>query len=298
MPSATDNLRTEEYFARRADVDLASKLVVTERGFLETLATSCRVIALHEEDAGLAGQISARSQTRPDTYWTLRFGLAFDEATPEDFVEVDKDLNVVTGTGMANPATRFHLWVYNARPDVQSIVHTHSPYVAALAAAGQPLVVSQMDQTPLYDDCAFLGKWPGLPIADQEGVIISQALGDKKSILLVNHGQLTAGRTIQEAAFLSVYLERAARIQIRASVYGLPKPVDGELAKEARDFLQKDRVVRATFDMWARQADRKWGPLTINSSINTEGKTSVSSNGATTAKSNGHAIADVECHKA
>ncbi|MCR2292265.1 class II aldolase/adducin family protein, partial [Salmonella enterica] len=80
---------------------------------------------------------------RPGAYWTLRFGLGFDEATPADFIEVDRDLHTLTGEGMANPATRFHLWVYEARPDVQSIIHTHSPWASALAAARQPLVIAQ-----------------------------------------------------------------------------------------------------------------------------------------------------------
>ena len=42
-----------------------------------------------------------------------------DEATPDDFIEVDQDLITLSGEGMANPATRFHLWVYKARADVQ-----------------------------------------------------------------------------------------------------------------------------------------------------------------------------------
>ncbi len=98
--------------------------------------------------------------------FVLRLG--FDEATPDDFIEVDADLNTITGKGMANPATRFHLWVYEARPQTNAIIHTHSPYVSALVAARQPLVVAQMDMTPLYNDCAFLAEWPGVPIADQE----------------------------------------------------------------------------------------------------------------------------------
>ncbi len=113
-----------------------------------------------------------------------RFGLGFDEATPADFIEVDRDLHTLTGEGMANPATRFHLWVYEARPDVQSIIHTHSPWASALAAARQPLVIAQMDMTPLHDDCAFLGEWPGVPIADQEGVIISGALAAVAGLVL------------------------------------------------------------------------------------------------------------------
>lgn len=251
-----DTLRSKEYFDERATREMALHMPQAPRDMKETLAAACRILAMTGQEAGLAGQISARSE-RPDAYWTLRFGLGFDEATPDDFIEVDQDLNTLTGQGMPNPATRFHLWVYRARPDVNAIVHTHSPWASALAAARQPLVIAQMDMTPLHDDCAFLADWPGVPIADQEGVIISEALGAKRAIVLAHHGYLTAGQSIAEATYLSVYLERAARMQLRAqAAFGPLTPVDDELAREAHDYLLKPSIVNGTFDYWCRQARR------------------------------------------
>ena len=248
----TTQLRDKSYFDERASQDMQKHLHGVKRSMQETMAYSCRILAMTEQEAGLAGQISVRSE-RPGAYWTLRFGLGFDEATPDDFIEVDRDLNTLTGEGMANPATRFHLWVYDARPDVNSIIHTHSPWASALAAARQPLVISQMDMTPLHNDCAFLSEWPGVPIADHEGVIISEAIGQKRAIILAHHGYLTAGATCEEATYLSVYLERAARMQIRAQAYGPLTPVDDTLAAEAHDYLLKPSIVNATFDYWCRQ---------------------------------------------
>ncbi|HRL22915.1 aldolase [Alcaligenes sp. SDU_A2] len=251
-------LRDKSYFENRVTQDMARHLRPVERSIPETMAYACRILAMTDQEAGLAGQISVRSVV-PDAYWTLRFGLGFDEATPEDFIEVDRDLNVLSGHGMANPATRFHLWVYQSRPDVHAIIHTHSPWASALAAARQPLVIAQMDMTPLHEDCAFLPDWPGVPIADQEGVIISKALGQKRAIILAHHGYLTAGHSCEEATYLSVYLERAARMQIRAQAFGPLTPVDDELAREAHDYLLKPSIVRATFDYWARQTQRAPG---------------------------------------
>ena len=248
------SLREKAYFDERATREMTLHLRRSARSIQETMAYACRILAMTGQEAGLAGQISVRSE-RPGAYWTLRFGLGFDEARPEDFIEVDRDLNTLTGEGMPNPATRFHLWVYDARPDVHSIIHTHSPWATVLATARQPLVIAQMDMTPLHNDCAFLGEWPGVPIADQEGVIISKALGDKRSIILAHHGYLTAGVTCEEATYLSVYLERAARLQVRAQAYGPLTPVDDALAAEAHDYLLKPSIVNATFDYWARQTN-------------------------------------------
>jgi L-fuculose-phosphate aldolase len=249
------SLRPKEYFDRRATNEMQTNLHFEDRSLQEKLAYAARILAETGQEAGLAGQISARS-SKPKCYWTLRFGLGFDEATPEDFIEVDADLNTISGVGMANPATRFHLWVYEARPDRHAIVHTHSPWVQALVSARQPLVVAQMDATPFYNDCAFLADWPGVPIADQEGVIISAALGKKRSILLAHHGQLTTGDCVEEATYLAVYLERAARMQVRARPFGELKPVPADLAAGAHDYLLKPEIVRGTFDYWCRQVDR------------------------------------------
>lgn len=248
--------REKNYFDERATAEMQQHLKIVDLPLKEKLAYACNILAMTGQEAGLAGQVSVRSD-RENAYWTLRFGLGFDEATPDDFIEVDADLNTLSGEGMANPATRFHLWVYRARSDVNSILHTHSPWVCALAAAAQPLVVSQMDMAPFHDDCAFLEKWPGVPIADQEGVVISAALGKKRSIILAHHGQLVAGCSIQEATYLAVYLERAARMQARAAALGGVKPVPDDLAKEAHDYLLKPSIVNGTFNYWCRQAKRQ-----------------------------------------
>jgi len=101
---------------------------------------------------------------------------------------------------------------------------------------------------------AHLAEWPGVPVADDEGRIISGALGGAKAILLANHGLLTAGSSIEEAAYLAVFFERAARMQLRAMAAGGYKEVKPELAEEARDFLLQPSIVRGTFAYWARRA--------------------------------------------
>jgi L-fuculose-phosphate aldolase len=115
-----------------------------------------------------------------------------------------------------------------------------------------------MDATPFHNDCAHRKEWPGLPIADQEGEIISAALGAKRSILLANHGFLAAGSCIEEALYLSVLIERAARNQLQAAAaYGEVKPVNDALAAESHDFLLKPSIVRASFAMFARRVERQ-----------------------------------------
>ena len=218
----------------------------------EKLAVAARILAHEGHTPGLAGQISARD---PESggYWTLRFGDGFDEVRATRLVRVDDELTVLEGDGMANPATRFHAWIYRRRPAVNAIVHTHPFHVSALSMLGEPLVAAHMDAMPLHDDCAFLGEWPGVPIADKEGEIISEALGDKRAILLAHHGMLTACGSVEEATYLAFWIEHAARLQLTARSVGTIRPVNPDYAREAHDFLMLPSVVNATFAYWGRK---------------------------------------------
>jgi L-fuculose-phosphate aldolase len=218
----------------------------------QKVALTCRILAGEGHESALAGQITARGP-RPGTYYMLTFGMGFDEACASNIILVDDDLNVLEGEGMPNPSNRFHLWIYRNSPNVGSIVHTHPPYISALSAVGEPLAVAHMDHTMFHDDCAYLPEWPGVPIGDEEGEMISTALGGKRAILLANHGQLVACARPEESAVMAVFIERAAKLQIMARAIGPIKTVKPELAKEAHDYRLKPKAVDATFHYFARR---------------------------------------------
>lgn len=224
----------------------------------QKIALTCRVLAQEGHESALAGQMTARGP-RPGTYWMLSFGLGFDEACASNIVLCDDDLNLLEGDGFVNPSNRFHLWIYRHRPDVQCIIHTHPLYVSALSLTGQPLKVAHMDTTMFHEDCAWLPDWPGVPIGDEEGRIIHEALGSKRAILLAHHGQLVATSTIEEACQLAVFIERAARMQVLAQSIGTVQPINPEFAKEAHDYRLKPKATAATFHYFARRVLRREG---------------------------------------
>jgi len=232
--------------SREMDADLPELSLSTE----EALAGACRILAREGHESGLAGQVTARAD-KPGTFWTLQFGYGFEEATAKRMVLVDEDLKPLRG-GRPNPGVRFHVWIYRKRPDVQAIVHTHAPYASALSCTSSSLKTIHMDSAMLHGT-AHLPEWPGVPVADDEGRIISAALGGAKSILLANHGLLTAGNSVEEATYLAVFFERAARMQLRAMAAGGFKEVKPKLAEEARDFLLQPSIVRGTFAYWLRR---------------------------------------------
>ena len=90
--------------------------------------------------------------------------------------------------------------LYRHRQDVNSIIHTHPPHCSALSMVGEELAIAHMDTSMFYEDVAFLPEWPGVPIGDEEGEIITRAIGSKRAILLAHHGQLVACSKLKRRA--------------------------------------------------------------------------------------------------
>ena len=216
------------------------------------VALTCRILYAQGHDSGLAGQITARNGNT-DSYWTQAMGLGFDEITSSNLIRVNADLEVLEGDGMANPANRFHSWIYRARPDVQCIIHTHALNISALSLLEQPLCIAHMDSCMLYEEVGFLAHWPGVPAGNEEGALISEALGSRRAVLLAHHGLVVAGRTVQEACVMAVQMERTARLQIMALSAGTIHEIDPAHAREAHDWILQPARSDAGFSYLARQ---------------------------------------------
>lgn len=248
---------SKEDYLSRISAEMKKYLSADEWTLRQKLALTCRILAREGHASGLAGQITARSE-EPGVFLTIRLGLGFDEISAGNLIRCDEDLKPLDGDGMPNPATRFHIWVYRARPDANCIVHTHPPHCSALSMIGEALAIAHMDTTPLHDEVAFLSHWPGVPVADEEGQLISEALGAKKrAILLAHHGQLVACDTVERAAVMAVTMERAARLHLLARSAGEIKTIDSGLAREAHDYRHQERHVKASFGYLARQVLRE-----------------------------------------
>jgi L-fuculose-phosphate aldolase len=255
QPTPTFDLDKDTIVAREL-ARMEQNLQGEKLSLREAVAATCQILSAQGHDSGLAGQITARAE-QPGTYWTQRLGLGLDEVRTSNLLLVDEDLNVLEGTGMPNPANRFHSWLYRARPDAHCIVHTHAPHTSALAMLEVPLVISHMDTCLLYGRCAFLEKWPGIPVGNEEGEIIAAALGDKKAVLLAHHGLVVAGASVEEACVLGVMFERAAKLQLLAMSAGTIQPIPEDLGLEAQRWVSTPTRIAASFDYYRRRASAR-----------------------------------------
>ena len=182
-----------------------------------------------------------------DAIWVNAYGKPIDVVTVDDFVQVDSDLNVLRGEGIVN----------KARPDIECLVHSHPPFSSALSMLGEELLVAHMDTMAFYEEVQYLRSWPGIPFGDEEGELISAALGEHYwAALLSHHGLSVGGRSIEEATYRAWFFEHAATMQLRAmqAVGGdmtrLQK-TDRELSVRARDWRKSEGPVKAHFNGWS-----------------------------------------------
>jgi L-ribulose-5-phosphate 4-epimerase len=168
---------------------------------------------------GTSGNVSGRD---PETGLVVikPSGVSFEELTPENQVVVDLDGNIVEGDLKPSTDTDTHLYVYQRRPDVMGIVHTHSPYASSFAALGQPIPVC-------LTTCGMLGGEVPLggyaPIGGEDiGQEIIDKIGRALAIIMQNHGVFTIGSSAQEATKMAIEVEEIAKITHLAMLRGKP----------------------------------------------------------------------------
>lgn len=137
-------------------------------------------------------------------------GVRYEQLTPENMVVVDSDGKVVEGTLKPSSDTAAHLYIYRHRPDVNGIVHTHSTFATAFAAAGKSIpayLTAICDEFGGPIPCGGYAKIGG----DEIGREVVRAIGTSPAILMKNHGVFTVGKTPEEAVKAAVMVEDAAR---------------------------------------------------------------------------------------
>src|SRR5215471_8605265 len=202
------------------------------------LAAAYRLVALYGWDDLIFTHISARVPG-PDHHFLLNpYGMMFEEVTASSLVKIDlKGNKVMDSPHFINPAGfTIHSAVHEAREDALCVMHLHTRNGIAVSAQKDGLLpLSQQAMGPLsslaYHD------YEGLALDETEKPRLVTDFGDKKFLILRNHGLLTVGRTVAEAFLGMFLLERACEIQILAQSGGselspIPTPIIGRVASQ------------------------------------------------------------------
>jgi len=154
---------------------------------------------------------------QPDTFWINPYGVHFALLTVSDMVHVDKDGNRLGGANKPINTAGFiiHSALHQRRPDIHAACHVHSPHGRAWSNFGLSIDMLNQDSCMFYNDLAVYTNFGGVVFAAEEGGKLADALGPtKKNMIMQNHGLLTAGATVGEAAGFFIALERACQTQL------------------------------------------------------------------------------------
>lgn len=198
----------------------------------QRLAAAFRLFARFGFDEGVAGHITARDPGRADHFWVNPFGMDFSQIRVSDLVLVNGKGEVVEGDYAVNAAAfAIHSSVHHARPDCVAAAHAHSMYGKSWSALGRLLDPITQDACAFYEDHGLFDDFTGVVYDPAEGERIAKALGNYKAVILRNHGLLTVGKTVDEAAWWFITMERSCHAQLLAEAAGEVHLISRENAK-------------------------------------------------------------------
>ena len=180
------------------------------------LAMAYQLAHLKNWDDGIYTHISAAIPGEEGAYLLNQFGLRFNEVTPQNLVKVNIAGQILSGEGPVNQ-TGFviHGAVHLARLDARCVFHLHADSVIAVSAQKEGLLPISQHALRFYQDMGY-HPYRGLALSAQEQTSLIANLGNKKAMLLHNHGSIVCGLSIQQAFYLMDVLDKACKIQLLA----------------------------------------------------------------------------------
>jgi len=226
---------------------------------LKDLAAASRILVAQGVVDGF-GHVSLRHPTAPNRFLMSR-SLAPALVTPDDILEYDLEGQAINANGRGSFLERFiHSEIYKARPDINSVVHSHSPSVI-------PFGLVRIKMQAMFHNAAFLAE--GVPVFDisekfgatdmlvgngAKGEALAQTMGPKDVVLMRAHGSVACAASLQMAVFRAVYTEVNARVQhwTQALAQGEAVAVLSQDEGRLADEVNRNAGIRA-WDLWRTQ---------------------------------------------
>lgn len=226
----------------------------------ETLAYSCNILAHEGHWDNILGHVSVRIP-KQDKILMKPHGFGFEEIRPHHPIVCNLEGKKIEGKYERHSEIFIHTEIYKARPDVNCVIHSHPPYAVAFGSLRQPLrPISHegsifADGLPLFDRTTALIRSPEL------GREVAKTLRSCRGTLMKNHGVTVVGSSVQEATLYSIFLEKAARIQLLATASGDPSWSSDKEAKLKFEQIYTPHRLGSMWNYFVRRAkkDRRGG---------------------------------------
>ncbi|MGA2552008.1 MAG: class II aldolase/adducin family protein [Burkholderiaceae bacterium] len=218
----------------------ASKYSSEEWAIRVDLAAAYRLVAHFHWDDLVFTHITARVPGPEHHFLINPYGMLFDEITASSLVKIDMEGNKVDDNPWpVNPAGfTIHSAIHAARHDIQCVLHTHTLNGVAVSAQKKGVLPISQQSIFVLSSLAY-HDYEGVALRDDEKPRLVADLGEKRFLMLRNHGLLTVGRSVAEA-FQGMYtFEATCNIQIRAEAGGgelipIPQSIIDTAQEQAR----------------------------------------------------------------
>lgn len=228
---------------------------------LHDLVTANRILA-HESVVDAFGHVSFRDPDNPERYW-MSCSRAPELVVAEDLMEYTLEGDPIDQGDRTMYAERpIHGGVYQARPDVQAVIHNHSMAVIPYGVTNTPLrpifhlAAIIGEQVPVWDIRDVFGDTNMLVTTMEQGHELAKTLGDGRVALMRGHGCVVAGASIKAAVMTSIYLQVNAHLLSESLRLGdVTYLSTGEVEMMGQTQLRPLSGERA-WEYWARRSGR------------------------------------------
>jgi L-fuculose-phosphate aldolase len=202
----------------------------------KTVVDAGRVMVEQGLTLGTWGNVSVRD-SETGLIYVSPSGIPYLEIQVEDIVVLDSAQKIVDGTRVPSIEGGMHIAVYNAREDLNAVVHSHPLYSSVLGCNGMELPGMSEDFVQIVGDKIICSEY-ALPGSPELARNVVEALGSYNAVLLPNHGTLCAGEDMKQALLISQLVEKTAHIYIMAKSIGTPRLIAEEHVKAMQFFAR------------------------------------------------------------
>lgn len=189
------------------------------------LAEAGRILESEDQGDYCLGHVTLRLDDDPQLFLMKPGAIGLDEMTQENIITIDVEGAKMDGTAPLHNEVYIHTEIMRIRPEITAVVHTHAPYSVAFSSLGKKLLPVGHGGSMFSQGLPVFSETTDLIVNQQLGKAVATCLGPHQAMLLRNHGIVTAGRTIEEAVWLALTLEKSCQLQLLAEAAGGPKLV-------------------------------------------------------------------------
>lgn len=189
----------------------------TERAIRIQLAAVCHLLEHFGWSDAILNHASARNPENPNHYIMNPFGLMYQEVTASNLVKIDFNGHALDADAwpVNKAGAVLHSAIYEARSEINCVIHTHTPYGVAVSILDCGLLCSDQ-MAMLFHNSVGYHDFEGIAVNADEKSRFAENLGKNKCLILRSHGLVATGRSVAEAFWNYYYLEFACRVQILA----------------------------------------------------------------------------------